>query len=267
MARATKANPRIIDANGLVFLSGIFFSIISVYTLPAQQTPIAVDSSAIPAGGISRYLTTDKFSNYFRMNGFDLHEIELRYPLNSYQTFLNQSLSNFKINPFTIDYRESSCYVPVMVRDELNLIMNRPKDSAFVPILGVAWIAYQLASRYLEIRQKNIIDHQQLLKAHSAMPVLFCLWQIYPQTAGQLYHNTSIQSIMTFKQLQEKLHLLQENNLIKSRFYSPDSIQYFPNLLRIQVVSILETAMADPQLSAGEKTEIQSLQQSIPVVK
>ncbi len=49
-------------------------------------------------------------------------------------------------NPFELDLRRTSNYVPREVRDELNLIMNRPRDSAFLPILPVAFIALQLAS-------------------------------------------------------------------------------------------------------------------------
>jgi hypothetical protein len=189
------------------------------------------------------------------------------YPLNSYQSFLNRSLSNFTYNPFTVDVRESSYYVPVRVRDELNLIMNRPRDCAFLPVLGVAWIAYQLGSRYLELRQKNTIDHTELLQARPALPLLLYLWQKYPQTARELYHQSEIQKSMTFKQLQEKLNLLQQNNLIKSRFYNPDSVQYFPGLLREQMITILNSADHKAEISENDKIILQTIRSTMSDIK
>ena len=58
-------------------------------------------------------------------------------------------------NYYKIDYRSSSYYVPRMVKDELSLIMNRPKDKSFVPILGVAFLAAQLASKYIFVKGIN----------------------------------------------------------------------------------------------------------------
>jgi hypothetical protein len=55
-------------------------------------------------------------------------------------------------DPFKLDYRSSSYYIPRIVKDELNLIMNRPKDSAFMPITGITFIAAQLASKYIFIQ-------------------------------------------------------------------------------------------------------------------
>jgi len=196
--------------------------------------------------------------------GFDLHQMELTYPVASYQSFLNRSLADLTVNPFTIDTRESSYYVPVRVRDELNLIMNRPRDSAFLPVLGVAWIAYQLGSKYLEIRRKNTIDHEELLNARPALPLLYSLWRNYPQTPAQLYHHQEIQSIMTFSQLLEDLALLQRNNLIKSRFYSVDSIQYFPGLFRAGMLSIIDAADGNPVIPESDRNTLQSIRKSIP---
>ena len=259
----TQAELKIIDFLKFLLLFLIFFTNGQVYSLRAQDNLNKADSVQISDGGVRDYLFSRQFSTNFQPLRFEFHEIELRYPIQSYQTFLNQSLSNLSVNPFTIDYRESSIYVPTMVRDELNLMMNRPKDSAFMPILGVAWLAYQLGSKYLEIQKKISVGRQELLNAYSAMPLLFCLWQKYPQTAHQLYDRAEIQSQMTFKQLQQKLDLLQQNNLIKRRFYTADSTQYFPNVVRSQMESITEAAGTDLQLSETDKAHLQFLHQMI----
>ena len=68
-------------------------------------------------------------------------------------------------NPFEVDFRRTSGYVPRQVRDELNLIMNRPRDSAFIPILPVAFIALQLAGQYLLLQLKTEINAEDIKKA------------------------------------------------------------------------------------------------------
>jgi hypothetical protein len=271
MTRSTAADPKIIDGNGYssftVYLFLIIIATATAGVLQAQTTAGGLDSTRNPGERLLSFFPAEKLSTQYGGLRFDLHEVELKYPLNSYQSFLNRSISDLTSNPFTIELRESSYYVPVRVRDELNLIMNRPRDSAFFPVLGVAWIAYQLGSKYLQIQQKNIIDHDQLLKAYPALPLLYSLWQKYPQTAGQLYHRSEIQQVMTFKQLQEKLDLLQQNNLIKSRYYSPDSVQYFPGLFRAGMIAILNSAEGKPDLPDDAKITLQAIRQSIPALK
>ena len=57
-------------------------------------------------------------------------------------------------NPFGPDTRYGSFYTTRLVRDELNTMMHRPKDNAFVPVLGVAYIAMQMASKYLLVKKE-----------------------------------------------------------------------------------------------------------------
>ncbi len=273
MTRSTAAEPRIIDCNRYSSFPVYSFLVIIVTAtaaagiLLAQPAASGPDSTKNLPEGLSVYFPAEKLSRHYGSLRFDLHEVELKYPLNSYQTFLSRSIADMTANPFTIELRESSYYVPVRVRDELNLIMNRPRDNAFFPLLGVAWIAYQLGSKYLEIQRKNIIDHDELLKACQALPLLYFLWQKYPQTAGQLYHRREVQQVMTFKQLQQELDLLQQNNLIKSRFYSPDSVQYFPNLFREGMIAIINSAEGNPVIPHDAKIILQAIRNSIPDIK
>ena len=273
MTRSTAAEPKIIDSHRFSscpvcsFLIIIATATAAAGILLAQTTANGSDSTRNLPEGLSAYFPAEKLSRHYGSLRFDLREVELKYPLNSYQTFLNRSIADLTANPFTIELRESSYYVPVRVRDELNLIMNRPRDSAFFPVLGVAWIAYQLGSKYLEIQRKNIIDHDELIKASQALPLLYLLWQQYPQTAGQLYHRREVQQVMTFKQLQQELNLLQQNNLIKSRFYSPDSVQYFPNLFRAGMIAIINSAEGNPAVPNDTKRTLQAISKSIPDIK
>jgi hypothetical protein len=271
MTRSTAADPKITDGNRHLFFTVYSFLIIVATAtagfLQAQTSANRQDSTMNLADGLLSYFPAERLSRHYGSLRFELHEVELKYPLNSYQSFLSRSIADLTSNPFTIDLRESSYYVPVRVRDELNLIMNRPRDSAFLPVLGVAWIAYQMGSKYLEIQRKNIIDHAELLQAYPALPLLFYLWQKYPQTAKQLYHRRELQQVMTFKQLQEELNLLQQNNLIKSRFYSPDSVQYFPNLFREGMMTIINSAEGNPDIPENAKIKLQAIRKSILTIK
>jgi hypothetical protein len=208
---------------------------------------------------LSTYLTSDRLFWYTTLKNFDFHAVELNYPSLHYQDYLNQNLLHYSFEPFKIDFRESSYYVPQVVRDELNMIMNRPRDSAFMPVLGVAWIAYQLASHTLELQQKSSIDYNKLLSAGPAIPVLYSLWEIKPQTAQQIYRDKRIHPVMTFRQLQEKLEILQQNNLIKSRIIPPDSLFYFPAITRDQILSILDSAEKNLSIVPSEKAAVDSI--------
>jgi hypothetical protein len=243
----------------------LLFSIIFLPArLFAQQAQKSADSSGISPWGLSRNPAWDRLSWYSKTPAFAGHTIDMKYPSNSYQSYLNRSLVNTKPNPFSIDLRGSSYYVPTMVRDELNLIMNRPRDSAFMPVLGIAtWIAYQMASKYLPLQQNHSIGYDELVQAQEALPVLYSLWKKSPQSAGQLYADPDIHSKMIFKQVQNDLKLLQQNNLVKSRMIEADSVVYFPSLDRKQILTILDSACQNPAVAESEKILLQNMHHSV----
>ena len=263
MNRVTKPDRRPSNSHRSYNLFFLLYVAVLISILPAQQTQGTLDSSATSSGTFSSFLASERLSWYSKMQKFELHEVELKYPSNSFQTFLDQTLLNYSFDPFKIDFRESSYYVPVLVRDELNLIMNRPRDSAFLPVLGIAWIAYQMASHYIELEQKRSIEYGEILTAYPALPILYTLWKVNPQTVKQLYQNENIQHTMTFQQVQEKLDLLQQNNLIKSRVISSDSLLYFPGLNREQLLSILDYADRNLMMTQMEKETIQFIRGSL----
>ena len=154
--------------------------------------------------------------------------IDLEHPSNSLDPQKYIVPVYISDSPFSLDLRETSNYVPPMVRDELNLIMNRPKDAAFLPILPVAFLAMQLASQYLIVQKKTEITYKDIINSTDALPVLHCLWAQSPQTLTALFHCDSLQKSDTVMGLQQKLDLLIKNKLIRQRVIENAETKYFP---------------------------------------
>jgi len=133
----------------------------------------------------------------------------------------------FPTNPFEVDLRYTSNYVPRWVRDDLNQIMDRPRDSAFLPILPVAFIALQMASQYLLIRHKTEITAENILNSEEAIPVLQMLWITSPQTLTELYAKQPIRDKHTMRDLERLVNILIDNNLVRTRLIENAETKYF----------------------------------------
>jgi len=145
-------------------------------------------------------------------------------------------------NPFELDLRGSSNYVPREVRDELNLMMNRPKDSAFLPILPVAFLALQLASQYLIINKKTEITAEDIKNSENALPVLEVLWTKSPQTLTQLFEHVDLSGRYTMRKLEEHMYILIDNKLVKTRKMENAETKYFYAIDQRHYQGILRTA-------------------------
>jgi hypothetical protein len=143
-------------------------------------------------------------------------------------------------NPFELDLRGTSNYVPREVRDELNLIMNRPKDSAFLPILPVAFIALQMASQHLLLREKTEITLADIENSELALPILEKLWALSPQTLTQLYGHPDLSERYTMKRLEELVYILIDNKLVKSRKIENAETKYFTAIDKSHYQDILK---------------------------
>jgi predicted transcriptional regulator len=159
-------------------------------------------------------------------------------------------------NPFQMDIRTSSYYVPRMVRDELNLIMNRPRESAFVPVLGVAFIAFQLAQKYLFIRSKTTITSFDLLSAKDDLDILETLWEKSPQNIGEIYNKLPGLN-PTLPHLENRLELLQDHKLIRTRKTELHTL-YFPAISKESFRSKIIEALSDSTLTEKQKKTLQN---------
>jgi len=166
---------------------------------------------------------------------------DLRHETNKLDINRYISPSNiYQKGPFKLDVRGSSYYVPRMVRDELNLIMNRPRDNAFVPILPAAFLALQLASKYLLIQMKTEISWKNVENCREAIPVLEELWKIDPQTISELYKREKIKDNYTMIELQRLIGILIDNKVVKRKLIEKSETQYFYALEKKKYFKLVE---------------------------
>jgi predicted transcriptional regulator len=189
---------------------------------------------------------------------FNSDQITLIHKEPSFYKYKFSPKTIFPENPFYFDGRSSSYYVPRFVSDELNMIMNRPKSTAFLPVLNVAFWAAQLAAKYLLIQQKIAIEVENVLRSEQGIPIIQQLWEKNPQTATQLFDINSLQEKNTVVSLKNILELLSDNKLVKTKKLGDGDLQYFPAISRNELSTLLEKAYVDTSLSKREITKVDS---------
>jgi predicted transcriptional regulator len=162
-------------------------------------------------------------------------------------------------NPFAIDTRSSSYYVPRQVRDELNLIMNRPRESAFMPVLGLAaFLAYQIAENVLLVNLKTSIEAENFVRAKNKTVILEYLWEKSPRTADELFSLPEFRSKLTLNGLIDSINVLHNNKLIRTR-QEASELFYYPALNREAFIKKIETILSDSQTDPVIRKSLEEL--------
>jgi len=192
-----------------------------------------------------------KIQNLNNLYNYNQTELSLKY-FNKNSNFDNNRYHPSNVmpkDPFKLDYRSGSYYVPTMVRDELNLIMNRPKDNAFVPVLGVAFIAAQLASKYIFVQDKLKISNENILKTIDDYRIMNELWKKSPQTSSELYKITSLKNKYTLKELNFRMNNLIDNKLVKQKNLEDQELQFFPAISKSEYEKLLQQINSDTSIN------------------
>ena len=231
------------------------FPLIFLVTLCTFLTAVAQDSLQ----------TSDLFSIKPKLlvpqsrSEIQFQNINLEYkfvPLNNNYHYTPDHLTS---NPFGMDTRSSSFYTPRFVRDELNVMMSRPKDHAFVPVLGVAFIAAQMIGKYLLVERELQIKPDNILKCHKQMPILEELWQNNPQTCNQLYKIEYFNHGYTFRDLENNINVLVDEKLVKVKRLENDELQYFPAIDKPKLQATLKEGRKDSLKTSVYISQIDSL--------
>ena len=204
---------------------------------------------------------TIKWLNLKNWNKYSNNDLSLKYNSIIYNFDKNRYYPSNVMpkDPFKLDYRSSSYYVPKMVKDELNLMMNRPKDSAFMPILGVAFIAAQLASKYILVQDKIKILAVNILNTLDDYAILEALWENNPQTASQLYEDPFFKKAHTLGTLKEKIELLIDNKLIKQKDIEKKEMLFFPAVSKIEYERLLKITLSENSIDESVRKKIQKI--------
>lgn len=160
-------------------------------------------------------------------------------------------------DPFKLDYRESSYYIPNSVRDEIARGMNRPSPGSFVPVLGVAYLAARMALHYVTIQEKIRITAMDYLKNERYLAILKILWKKSPQTVYELYKQQGLNKNYTLIKLKQALNELEKGKLIKIR-RNPNKGRtlYFPAQSPAKALLTLEQAIDNVPLSAQQRSRL-----------
>lgn len=192
-------------------------------------------------------------------NKFEMQKLQMEYSKAELMELNYISPNIMPRNPFELDTRGSSYYVPRMIRDELNLIMNRPRETAFVPLLTAGFIALQLAHQYLLIRNKTKISHENLLEISQGLLIIQALWKENPQTLTQLYEKEIYQKSVTTVEIQRMLNILIDNKLVRSKNIPKADTQYFPALTKNEMTDLIDQYVADSSCSESDRLKLSDI--------
>jgi hypothetical protein len=219
----------------------------------------------LPAAAQDSLQTSDIFSIKPKLlipqsrSEIQFQNIDLKYQFGSLKNSYQYMPNHLSSNPFGMDTRSGSFYTPTFVRDELNIMMNRPKDQAFVPVLGVAFIAAQMIGKYLLVERELQIKPENILKCQDQLPILEELWQNNPQTCDQLYKIDFFNKTYTFNELENNLSRLVDEKLVKVKRLENDELQYFPAIDKFKLQATLKEGRKDSLHTTVNISQIDSL--------
>lgn len=233
----------------------VFFILIFSPLLWSQISNFGLQNQFSDTTNVGATVKWLNMRDWYRFNNEDLY-FEYSNPIYKFDPKMFYPESVMPKDPFKLDFRSGSYYVPRMVRDELTQMMNRPKDNAFVPILGVAFLAAQLAAKYVIVQQKIKIDAENIINSINYNSILLKLWRRNPQTSTDLYKDQLIKEKFTMRMLEEGINLLIDNKLIKQKIIENDETQYFPALTEGEYMQLIETALDDTTIAVEDRKKL-----------
>ncbi len=234
------------------------FFLISINITFGQTTTISFIQQLPDSTSIKN---TSKWLNLKNWNRYQQGSLKLEYSNPNYK-FDRRMYDPARVmprDPFKIDLRSGSYYVPRMVRDELAHIMNRPKDSAFVPVLGAAFLAAKLAAQYLIIKDKITITVENILNSSDNKELLKILWLDNPKTLSQLFKDHSIRKKYSMYILENKINILVDNKLVKQKLIENDETLYFPAITNQKYIEIVEEGLPYSSMTETDKNKLKNL--------
>ena len=167
-------------------------------------------------------------------------------------------------NPFIFDNRSSSYYVPRAIRDELNLMMNRPKTAdSMVPIIAVPLIAAQIAANYIWVQEKSRIKKENILESAGEIDLLRRLWQKNPLTINTIVQDDekSGRDTERYHEIEKRMQILINNKLVKMKKVEKSEAQYFPAKTKQELAEIVRTMLNNQETTPEEHQTLLSVMQ------
>ena len=203
------------------------------------------------------------FYNFNRLNLRDSVSFSIKYPKPN-PFYIDPKKYTPSSNPFVFDNRSSSYYVPRAIRDELNLMMNRPKTAdSMVPIIAIPIIAAQIAANYIYVQEKSRIKKENLLNSAEDIDLLRQLWQKNPLTVSNIYQNGDRQDSEQYEGLEKRMQVLVDNKLVKMKKIENSEPQYFPAKTKQELAEIIRSILNDETTTPEEHQTLLSIIQHL----
>ena len=158
---------------------------------------------------------------------------------------------------FGLDYRESSLFVPVEVREYLEYKMGR---SRYIPLGSLAmamYLADRLYRRYgYLLKHREEYRYRGLDMDKTEMDMLSVLWKEPGLLAEKWYQEFSrafSYPQITFLVFKEKVDSLQNKYLLKTRKLPNGRVKYFPAISRQELILKLKEERNSPDASQSAK--------------
>ncbi len=140
----------------------------------------------------------------------------------------------------SLDYRESSLFVPVNVRDYIDFKMGRYRYIPLASLATAGYLADRILSKYGPLLQRREQEkYLNLEMSDRQILIMDILWKRQPVTAGDwyaAYNEKYSEKAFTFLLFKQDVASLEGKFLIKSRKMEDDRIQYYPAVSREELV-------------------------------
>ncbi len=145
----------------------------------------------------------------------------------------------------SLDYRESSIYLPSNVREFMEYKMGRSRYVPVVTMSGAAYLAYMIYKKYGDLLKKREENHYVGLNlSDREIQLLKTLWKHPGLTAPVWYaQTTGLERQVTFLTIKHDVKNLEEKYLLKTRKMSDGQIKYFPALDREVLIQKLKNEL------------------------
>lgn len=193
----------------------------------------------------------------------NLNNLNFNYPKTDLYKWNTSPSAYITRSPFGMDVRSSSNYVPTIVNNQLNLIMDRDPGTVMVPVFIAAALAMKLADKYILVQKKIEITPQNVLFSKKSIPILQELWKENPQTISQLVEKNILKKNMPLVEVEKLTNVLIDNKIVRRKEILDAEYQLFPAITESKLIELIEIGLVDTTFSPEDLSNLNSMRTQI----
>lgn len=159
-------------------------------------------------------------------------------------------------NPFEVDTRGSSYYVPREIHRQIELGKGRDPDTVPIPYMYAAYLAFRALDAYVltPLSQGEKQQVEDYLNAEKDFTLLRALWNSGGKSMADLYKMKEIHKSRSAMELKQALARLVINDLLAIRISGSSEI-YYPVFSRKKVIDLFDRFLADQNNNDPDQRE------------